>query len=86
MGQQSVSNIALISIERENANSVVNDVDCTKISFGRRNVPLNPKYFLHYNESLHLLEMAGFMRRKKWLQWVLEQVQRFILEKKKLGD
>jgi len=28
--------------------------------------------------------MAGFVRRKKWLQWVLEQVQRFILEKKNI--
>ena len=70
MGQQSVSNIALISIETEYANSVVNDVDRTTDIFGCPNVPLNPKYFLHYNESLHLLEMAGFFRRKKWLQWV----------------
>ena len=38
MGQQRVSNIALINIEREYANSVVNNhIDRTIDIFGRRN-------------------------------------------------
>ena len=38
MGQQRVSNIALINIEREYASSVVNnDIDRTIDIFGRRN-------------------------------------------------
>ena len=38
MGQQRVSNIALINAEREYANSVVNnDIDRTIDIFGRRN-------------------------------------------------
>ena len=38
MGQQRVSNIALVNIEREYANSVVNnDIDRTIDIFGRRN-------------------------------------------------
>ena len=39
MAQQRVSNIAFINIEREYANSVVNnDIDCTIDIFDRRNV------------------------------------------------
>ena len=37
MGQQRVNNIALVVIEREYANSIVNDIDRTIDIFGRRN-------------------------------------------------